>query len=69
MIYVSGRLHEGHFDWKVLKNSMRAFSNKIGLNMFYRQNKRFALVSVNTSRPFFSGVLKKTFLPHIIPAA
>ena len=41
---------------------MRAFSNKIRLNIFY-EKERFALLSVNTSGPFFSGVIKKTFLP------
>ena len=51
----------GLFDCEVLKNSIRAFSNKIRLNISYEKNERFALLSVNTSRPFFSGVIKRPF--------
>ena len=62
-----GRLHVGLKVCEVLKNAMRAFSNKSGLNNFYEKNGRFALVSVNSSRAFSSRVIKKTFLPYIKP--
>ena len=37
--YVPSRLHVDHFDCEVLNNSMRAFSNESGLNIFYGKMK------------------------------
>ena len=46
---------------------MRAFSNKIGLNIFYEKNERFALVSIDKSKTFYPGLVKTIFLPFIKP--
>ena len=37
--YVLGRLRVDLKDCEVVKNSMRVFSNKIGLNIFYKKIK------------------------------
>ena len=66
-MYVPGRLHIGLFECEVLKNFIKAFSNKIMLNIFYEKNERFALVSIHKSRPFYSGLVKRIFLPYIEP--
>ena len=39
LIYVPGRPHIGLSDFKVLKDSMRAFSNESGLKIFYKKMK------------------------------
>ena len=46
---------------------MRAFSNKSGLNIFYEKIP-FALVSVDKTIPFDSGLVKTISLPYIKPA-
>ena len=64
-MYVSGRLYIGLFDCEVLKNSMRAFWNKVRLNIFYEKVKDSPCFLLICQDHFFFGVIKKTFLPRI----
>ena len=60
------------FDCKFFKTSMKAFSSKSGLNVFYekkkRKKERFALVSIDKLIPFHSGLVRTICLSYIDPS-
>ena len=59
--YVPGRLYIGLFDWKVLKKSMRAFSNKIRLNIFCEKRKDLLCFLLIHQDHFFPVWLRRPF--------
>ena len=63
--YVPGRLYIGLFNCKVLKKSMRAFSNKIRLNIFYEKMKDSLCFLLIHQDHFFPVWLRRPFY-HVL---